>query len=480
MRTDSVNLSDSALDQAFKVIKAEFGLDYVLRKPRLYKSKKGAQEAHEAIRPVDLSLKPENVKQYLDRDQFRLYELIWKRTIACQMAEARLKAVGVDITPSKAGKDLKYTFRATGQTIEFPGFIKVYKEDVDHPDEAADDSEKILPPLAEGDDLDLKDLLPTQHFTKPPARYTEASLVKKLESEGIGRPSTYAPTISTVMTRGYVDKEGKQLKPTDLGFLVTDFLVDHFDDIVDYKFTAEMEDSLDEIAEGKRKWVPVIEDFYKPFHKNIESKEKALSKSDVMKERKLGKDPKSGLVVVVRHGRFGPYVQLGEEEDMPKGSDEKPRRASLPKDKYFEKITLDEAMDLLQLPRVLGKIKDDNVIVNIGPYGPYFKVGKTNVSMPADLDPYSVTMSEAEKVIKESLKARKEAMKPIAELGKDPVSGGAIEVRNGRFGPYVTDGKTNVSIKKGMEPAKITFEEAAEMLEKKRKAPPGRRRFGKK
>ena len=269
MRTDSVNLADQALNQAYEVIKEEFGKEYALAKPRLFKGRKGAQEAHEAIRPVDLSIKPQDVKNYLDKDQYRLYEMIWKRTLACQMADAKLKAVGVDIAALVKGKDTGYIFRATGQTVLFPGFIRVYTEDFDDPDEAAVHAEKFLPVLAEGDSLKLDKLNSNQHFTKPPARYTEASLVKKLESEGIGRPSTYAPTIGTIVNRGYIENYAKTLKPTDLAFLVTDMLVKHFPDIVDYKFTAEMEESLDDIAEGKKKWVPVIRDFYTPFHKVV-------------------------------------------------------------------------------------------------------------------------------------------------------------------------------------------------------------------
>jgi DNA topoisomerase I len=309
MRTDSVNLSNVALKQAKKVIEKEFGKEYALDKPRYYKGKKGAQEAHEAIRPVDLSIKPEEAEKHLSKDQARLYELIWKRTLACQMAEAKLKALGVDITPLRKGKDTEYTFRATGQAIEFPGFIRAYVEGFDNPDEEISHKEKLLPPLVEGDEVDLQSLGSNQHFTKPPARYTEASLVKKLESEGIGRPSTYAPTIHTIMQRGYVEREQKQLKPTDLAGVVTDMLVKHFHHIVDYKFTAEMEEYLDEIAEGKKKWVPVIEEFYKPFHKNIETKTKTLKKEDFVN---LGesdeKCEKCGAKMIYKLGKYGKFL----------------------------------------------------------------------------------------------------------------------------------------------------------------------------
>ncbi len=309
MRTDSVNLSQVALKQAQEVITKDFGKEYGLDTPRSFKSKKGAQEAHEAIRPVDLSLKPEEVEQYLDKDQLRLYELVWKRTLACQMKEARLNALGVDITPSVSGKKLEYIFRATGQTIEFAGFMRAYVEGSDKPEEELADQEKLLPKLQEGDNVKAKELLPLQHFTKPPARYTEASLVKKLESEGIGRPSTYAPTITTIMTRGYVEKEAKQLKPTDLAEVVTDMLVNHFADIVDYKFTAEMEDTLDLIAEGKKKWAPVMAEFYKPFHKVIEEKQKTLKKEDIVNlEETDEKCEKCGNKMIVKLGRFGKFL----------------------------------------------------------------------------------------------------------------------------------------------------------------------------
>ncbi|MBP9718825.1 type I DNA topoisomerase, partial [Candidatus Gracilibacteria bacterium] len=275
MRTDAVNLSQIALAQAREVIAAEFGAQYTLPEPRMYKSKKGAQEAHEAIRPVDISMTPASLKDFLDKDQIRLYELIWKRTVACQMKEATLEQVGVDIATSKNNAPLPYTFRATGQTILFPGFMKVYIEGLDDEVEdapAAEEDEKILPEMKEGLALKADAITPMQHFTKPPARYTEASLVKKLESEGIGRPSTYAPTISTIISRGYVKKDKKQLVPTDTAEVVNDMLVEHFPEIVDYQFTAKMEQDLDDIAEGKFEWVPLIRDFYTPFHKKIAEK----------------------------------------------------------------------------------------------------------------------------------------------------------------------------------------------------------------
>ncbi len=342
MRTDSVNLSEVALKQAREVITEDFGKEFALETPRYYKGRKGAQEAHEAIRPVDLSLKPADVEQYLDHDQFRLYELIWKRTLACQMKEAKLKALGVDIEAFGAKESTGYVFRATGQTIKFAGFMRAYVEGSDHPEEELANQEKLLPNLNEGDQVDLKELQPLQHFTKPPARYTEASLVKKLESEGIGRPSTYAPTISTIMARGYIEKEAKQLKPTDLAEVVTDMLVNHFPDIVDYKFTAEMEDSLDEIAEGKKKWEPVISDFYGPFHKNVEAKNESLKKEDIVNLEKTDeKCDKCGSAMIIKLGRFGKFLSCS---NYPECKNARPLNAPAEAEKTPEQIELEKKL----------------------------------------------------------------------------------------------------------------------------------------
>lgn len=308
MRTDSVNLSQIATAQAREVIEAHFGKEFALEAPRLYKGKKGAQEAHEAIRPVDLSIIPEQIKDQLEKDEIRLYELIWKRTIACQMKEALLEQVGVDIATSVAKEPLPYTFRATGQTVLFSGFMKAYTEDKDEDDTSEDDGEKLLPILTESEKLDCKEITPNQHFTKPPARYTEASLVKKLESEGIGRPSTYAPTISTVIDRGYVLRDKRQLSPTDLAEVVTDMLVEHFPSIVDVQFTAKMEEDLDGVAEGKQKWVPLIKAFYDPFHAAIVEKDATLKKSDIVNSESTEMCEKCGKPMVIKLGRFGKFL----------------------------------------------------------------------------------------------------------------------------------------------------------------------------
>jgi DNA topoisomerase-1 len=339
MRTDSVNLSEIALKQAKEVIEKDFGKEYALPTPRYFKGRKGAQEAHEAIRPADLSLKPEDVKSYLDKDQFRLYELIWKRTLACQMKEAKLIALGVDITPLSASD---YTFRATGQTIEFAGFMMAYVEGSDHPEEDLQSQEKLLPLLKKGDDVKLKSITPNQHFTKPPARYTEASLVKKLESEGIGRPSTYAPTINTIIVRGYVEKENKQLKPTDVAEVVTDMLVKNFPNIVDYDFTAEMEESLDDIAEGKKKWVPVLREFYGPFHKLIEEKGESLKKEDIVNlETTDEKCEKCGSPMIVKLGRFGKFLSCS---NYPECKNAKPMEGGKVEEKSEEQKELERKL----------------------------------------------------------------------------------------------------------------------------------------
>ena len=310
MRTDSVNLSEFALNAAREIIEKHFGKQFLLDSPRRYKGRKDAQGAHEAIRPVDMHLHPDQAKKFLSKDQWRLYDLVWKRAVACQMKEAILERVSADVEAHK-GSEHVATFVATGQTVKFPGFMEVYMEGRDLEEEEKQEGEKFLPKLEKNEDILLEKLLDEQHFTKPPARYTEASLVKKLESDGIGRPSTYAPTISTIMARGYVEKEGKALRPTDVAMVVTDMLVENFSDIVDYKFTAEMENQLDEIEEGKRKWVPVIKDFYGPFNKNVKEKEKTLKKSDIVNEETDEVCEKCGSKMVIKLGRFGKFLSCG-------------------------------------------------------------------------------------------------------------------------------------------------------------------------
>ena len=337
MRTDSVNLSQIALKQAQEVIAKEFGKQYGLSEPRYYKGKKGAQEAHEAIRPSDLSRSPDAIKKYLSKDELKLYELIWKRTLACQMAPAVLDQVGVDIQAND------YTFRATGQTIRFAGFIQVYMEGRD--EEEPQDEEGILPELTEGEHPHFHKLLPEQHFTKPPARYTEASLVKKLEAEGIGRPSTYAPTISTVLARGYLEKDAKQLRPAEIGTLVNDFLVEHFPKVLDYQFTAHMEDMLDRVEEGEEKWQEEIRDFYEPFHKLVDEKMEKVKKEDVITEKTDEICDLCGKAMVIKFGRYGKFLSC---TNFPECKNAKPLDAETGK--------VDEAKEaeLAELQKKLG------------------------------------------------------------------------------------------------------------------------------
>lgn len=478
MRTDSVNLSDKAVQDAATTIEKLYGREYLLSSPRRYKTKsKGAQEAHEAIRPTEMSRTPESLKSVLDHQQLKLYTLIWNRTMATQMPAAELKRVGADVSADR------YIFRATGQTVTFDGYYRVYREGRDESeDERREDEngkmkeesngEKILPKLNEGDPLTCNELTPEQHFTKPPPRYTEASLVKKLEEEGIGRPSTYAPTISTIQQRGYIKKEGKQLAPEEVAFTVTDLLSDHFKSIVDLKFTAQMEQSLDDIAEGKEKRVSFLESFYEPFKKLVDSKSDEVKREDVLKEVLVGQDPKSGLDITARIGRFGPYVQLGRPEDVKAGKiSGKPKCASIPKDIPREEVTLDLALKLLSFPRELGKKNGEEVTVNRGRYGPYIKWGTVTVSLPKDADPVTITFEEAEKLIAEAKDKKKKEAEPLKSLGKDPNTGGDIVVKDGRYGPYVTDGKTNASIPKKYMPEDVDLILAAELLDKKRNAP---------
>lgn len=320
MRTDSVNLAASALNEAKEVVLDKYGKEYALEKPRFYKSKKGAQEAHEAIRPTLLSRAPMEMKQYLEKDQYALYRLIWQRTLACQMAEARIDkvkvAVAAEVIDSRSGsrstlpvENDRYVFEAVGETVAFDGFMKVYVEGVDQvKDEEEGEDEGKIPRLKAEQALDLKKLESKQCFTKPPARYTEASLVKKLEAEGIGRPSTYAPTISTIMMRGYVEKEERCLKPTDTAEVVTDVLVEHFSQVVDLKFTARMEEALDEIAEGKKEWTPVVREFYEPFHDNVQEKDKTLEKKDIVNEKTDKICEKCGAKMVIKLGKYGKFL----------------------------------------------------------------------------------------------------------------------------------------------------------------------------
>ncbi len=473
MRTDSTNLAGQAIKAAEDYIKKSYGDKY--HQVRQYKTKSaGAQEAHEAIRPTDFT----KTSAGSDAQQKKLYELIWRRALASQMAPAAIDRTEITIAPSKS----KETFIAKGEVLIFDGFLKVYgggKDDV------------ILPKVEKGQRLDLSTMTAAEVFSRPPARYSEASLVKKLEELGIGRPSTYAPTISTIQSRGYVEKrdlEGVErevqtltlekgsvteatttevtgadrgkLLPTDIAMMTTDFLTKHFSDIVDFDFTARAEEEFDEIADGKQTWNKMIKEFYTGFQPLI-GKAEDISREETSQARVLGQDPKSGKPVIARYGRYGAMLQIGEVED-----DEKPRFAPLPQGTTLETVTFEQAMEMFKLPRDVGTTKDGEVIkANIGRFGPYIQINKTYVSIKP-LDPLTITEAEARKLYEEKLE--KEANKYINRFP------GGIDVVNGPYGPYITNGKKNAKIPKDADPKSITEAQAKELLEK---APAKGRRF---
>ncbi len=487
MRTDSVNLSDEAVQGATRQITSAFGQQYV--QTRRYKTKSsGAQEAHEAIRPTDFSVTEAGV----DRNGQRLYELIWKRAIASQMADAELERTTATIEISTNPR----TLTASGEVIKFEGFLKVYMESQDD-DDSDEENSKVLPPLTVGQDLKLEELAATQTFSRHPPRYTEASLVKKLEELGIGRPSTYAPTISTVQKRGYVVKESREgeereyktfslkndqvsskvdkeitgaeknkLFPTNTAMIVNDFLVSHFPDITNYSFTAEIEREFDEIANGKLSWQKMIDEFYKPFHKTVTRTEKVERSSVSNKSRELGVDPKTGLTVYAKLGRYGAYVQIGENPED--GKEGRPKFASLRNGQFLESLTMGDAMELFKLPRELGQFEDKPIVVNIGRFGPYVLHDKKFVSIPKEDDPYDITAERAIELINNKRLA--DANKTIKLFADNP----DIQILNGRFGPYIKAGKKNVKIPKGRQPADLTLEECLTLAEN---APEKKARF---
>ena len=456
MRTDSLNLSTVATSAAKKVIEEEYGSEYSLAKPRAYKStSKGAQEAHEAIRPVNLALKPSMIKPFVDNMQYKLYSLIWKRTLATQMAQAKIANTTYKI---EAGKDSECEFQVKGQRIIFAGFMKAYTEGSDNPEAALDSTEKILPNIEIGTTLTLERLESEQNFTKPPARYTEASLVKKLESEGIGRPSTYAPTISTIQAREYVEiNEDKKLVPTQTGEIVNSFLVDHFSGIVDLGFTAKIEEEFDEIALGKIAWEQVMKDFYGDFKKTIDEKEQSVSKEDYLQVREIGIDPKSGKPVSARVGRFGPFIQIGTKDD-----EEKPKFVAIPDNLNMDTITLDEALYLFTLPRVVGTTKDgEDIKANIGRFGPYLQVKTKFYSLKED-SPYTISVDRAIEIIEQTDEAKEKST--IKTFDKEK-----IQILIGQYGPYIKQGRKNFKIPKGVEANDLTLEACLEIIEKESK-----------
>lgn len=477
MRTDSVNLSETALIAAETEINSAYGQKY--HKKRQYKTKSaGAQEAHEAIRPTYFD--QHTIEG--DSSERRLYELIWKRAIASQMSEAEFEKTTAKIAISTRAEE----FTANGEVMKFDGFLKVYFESTDEEqdisiDESGDNA--LLPPLQKGQKLGLKEMVATERYSRPPARYTEASLVKKLEELGIGRPSTYAPTISTIQNRGYVlkeDREGKQreyrvlklnagniltekkteitgaekskLFPTDIGILVNDFLVEHFKDIVDFNFTATVEKEFDEIANGLKEWTAMLHNFYGPFHtevtNTIENADRASS------ERLLGKDPQTGKQVSVRIGRFGPLVQIGSSDD-----EEKPQFASLRAGQMIETITLEEALELFKLPKKVGIYEDKDMNVAIGRFGPYIRHNNEFYSLPKGLDPMDVNEQQAIEIIE--LKRKKDIEKIIKTFDENPDA----RIEQGRWGPFIRFGKQNIKIPKNKEAETITYEEVLALAE---------------
>lgn len=488
MRTDSMNLSDLCLNSCGPVISSLMGDEYHQRRT-YHTHSKGAQEAHEAIRPTDMN------RQTIEGDtrEQRLYELIWKRTIACQMADAKLERTTVSIAVSETDE----MFQATGEVVRFDGFLRVYRESQGDDENANADESKLLPPMNEGEALQRREVVAQQRFSQQPARYTEASLVHKMEELGIGRPSTYAPTISTIQNREYVvkgDAEGTprsydqltlqsdtisettqienvgsnrgKLVPTDIGLVVNDFLMEYFPEIMDYNFTANVEKQFDEVAEGKENWTEMISNFYQDFEPQVERTLNEKTEHRVG-ERELGVDPKSGKPVSVKIGRFGPVVQMGTPSD-----DEKPQFANLTKGQSIETITLEEALELFKLPRTLGELEGLVVKANVGRFGPYVQLGKLFVSIPKGEDPMDITLERAAELIQE--KRLKEEQSHLKQFDEDP----DLEVRAGRWGPYIAyKGKNYKLPKSDAERAtELTYDECKKIIEAEAKKPATRGR----
>jgi DNA topoisomerase-1 len=527
MRTDSVELSDTAVATARAQVSKLYGDQYLSPTPRKYTGKqaKGAQEAHEAIRPAGDFLTPEQLAVRIGKDEAALYDLIWKRTVASQMADAKGVSVSVRLAATADG-GVRAVFSASGRTVTFPGFLRAYVQGSDDPESELDDKESILPPLSEGDPLAVERLEPTGHETRPPARYTEASLVQKLEELGVGRPSTYASIMTTIQDRGYVFKKGAALVPTFTAFGVVTLLEKHFPNLIDYEFTAEMESDLDRIASGEEESVPWLSAFYfgddglkarvasrldeidprvinsipigtddegteivarigryGPYVERGEERgsippdlapdevtvEKALELIETQNrgDKIFGTDPESGLTVYGKTGRFGPYVQLGEQEE---GSKERPKRASLLSGTTIDELGLEDALRLLSLPRTVGTDEQGQEILAFnGRYGPYIQRGDDRRSLEGEDQLFSLTEEEALRLLAEPPRRRGQARSSsVRELGEDPVSGKKVSVRSGRYGPYVTDGEVNASLRRDDSPEEISIERAAELLQARR------------
>ncbi len=451
MRTDSVTLAAEAIREIREVAARLYGQAEVAEEPRIYRTKsKNAQEAHEAIRPTSAAITPADVEGKVEDDLYRLYALIWKRAVASQMSPAIFDTVAVDMLAGPDGPQ-RHLLRANGSTLVKPGYISVYQEGTDDV-AAADDADHVLPPMEPHDRVQLTALHADQHFTEPPPRYSEASLVKALEEHGIGRPSTYASIISTLQDREYVEMDNRRFVPTDIGKIVNRFLTHHFHRYVEYGFTAAMEDELDAVSRGEEEWTTPLEKFWKPFIQQVEKIERTVTREQVAQARALGQDPVSGKPITVRMGRFGPFVQIGTKDDA-----EKPRFAGLRPGQKMDAIALADALELFKLPRTLGEtLEGETILANVGRFGPYVKYGSKYASLKED-DPYTVTLERALEVIR--LKQEADAQRIIQDFAEE-----GIQVLNGRYGPYITDRKKNAKIPKDRDPKSLTLEDCRALL----------------
>lgn len=450
MRTDAVTLAGEAVAEIRTFITDQHGAQQLPEAVRVFLNKsKNAQEAHEAIRPTSVLRTPASMADSLDTDLLRLYELIWKRTIACQMVHATIDTVAVDLNAGDVG-----IFRTNGSTIRNPGFLAVYEEGQDDTKKGrSKDKDRRLPPLEEGEFVTLSAIRPEQHFTDPPPRFSEASLVKALEAYGIGRPSTYASIISVLVNREYVTLDQRRFFPTDIGKVVGNFLSTHFTRYVDYEFTAQLEDGLDSVSRGEKQWQPLLKDFWDDFNKQVIDKEESVSRAEVMRVRILGDDPQSGKPVSVRMGRFGPFVQIGTRDD-----EDKPKFASLLPEQKVENLTYEEAMELFKLPRKLGEAENgDRVSAAIGRFGPYIRYGNKFVSLPKEDSPYAIELDRALELI--AAKKKIDAERMIKVFEED-----GIQILKGRYGPYITDGSVNARIPKEVDPDSLALVTCKELI----------------
>ncbi len=448
MRTDAVSLSNDAVAELRELIGRDYGPRALPEQPNTYKNKsKNAQEAHEAIRPTTAWHRPKDIAAFLGDEHRKLYELIWKRAVASQMQYATMNTVSVDFAcgPNSA-------FRASGTTVVDPGFLAVYEEGRDQKAAEDEDEGRKLPAMKVGEAVPLREIEADQHFTEPPPRFSEASLVKALEEYGIGRPSTYASIIQVLLNREYVILDARRFKPTDVGRAVAKFLAGHFAQYVDYDFTAKLEDELDAVSRGEEDWIPLLEKFWKPFKAQVDDKNETVDRSEATGARELGVDPKTGKPVQVRLGRYGPFAQIGTKED-----EDKPKFASLRTGQSMHTITLAEALELFKLPRNLGAGEDgEDITVGVGRFGPFVKHGTTYASLKPEDDPYTIELERALFLIRE--KAEIAANRIIKDFGN------GIQVLNGRYGPYITDGEKNAKIPKDKEPIELTEAECAELI----------------